>query len=203
MGETAEDLILLQTVGHRHLDGAVKGELATVDARQHLEGLLADILALEQLRPERRPGRLDLPGQPDLLGAGEEGDLSHLRQIHPDRIIGPVLPLIDEDILGFTGRLGLRLDLAVDVAVGKPSGIVIGEHVDVGILGIDDLDRQVLDILGIGDDIVFEFVQQRVVQGGSSFGERIHWAGSIGPVNRRERRRAFPAARLEASRRRS
>ena len=37
VGETTEDLILLQTVGHRHLDGAVKGELATVDAGQHLE----------------------------------------------------------------------------------------------------------------------------------------------------------------------
>ena len=99
------------------------------------------------------------------MGAGEEGDLSHLCQIHPDRIIGPVFPLIDEDILGFTGRLDLRLDLTVDVAIGKPTGIVIGEHVGVGLLGIDDLDRKVLHILGIGDDIVFEFVQQRVVQG--------------------------------------
>ena len=174
-----------------------------MDPRQHLEGLLADIFTLQQFRPEGCSGRFDLPSQPDLLGTREEGDLSHLREVHPHRIVGPILTLLDEDVLGIAGRLDSLLDVGVDVTVGERAGIVVGEHVGVGLFGIDDLDREILDILGIGDDIVFEFIQQRVVQGWNSFVERIHWAGSIGPVNRRERLRASPAVRLQASRRRS
>lgn len=41
---------------------------------------------------------------------------------------------------------------------------LVDQQLGVGFLGVDDLLGQFLDLLGIGDDIVFEFIQQRVVQ---------------------------------------
>ena len=87
MGQAAENLILLQPVGHGNLHGAIEGEFATVDTCKHLEGLLADILALQQFRTELGPGRLDLAGEVNLLSTGEQRNLAHLRQIHAHGIV--------------------------------------------------------------------------------------------------------------------
>jgi hypothetical protein len=116
VGQTAEDLVLLQPVGHRDLHRAVKGQLAAMHPREHAEGLLADILALQQLGPEPGAGGFDLPREMDLLRPGEERDLAHLREVHADGIVRPVLDLLGENFLGLARRVEFRLRL--DVTLG-------------------------------------------------------------------------------------
>ena len=158
MRQTTEDLILLEAVGHRHLHGAVERQLSTVHAGEYLVGLLADIFALEQFGAKLRPGGLDLTGEENLLGAGEQRNLAHLRQVHPNRIVRPVFNLLDEHVLGFAR--GLEFGLGLDLAFRQHARVVVDEQVSVGLFGIGDLGRQILHFLGIGDNVVFEFIKQ-------------------------------------------
>ena len=45
------------------------------------------VIALQHLGAENLAGDFDLLGQGDFLLAGEQGDLAHLRQVHPHRIV--------------------------------------------------------------------------------------------------------------------
>jgi hypothetical protein len=57
-------------------------------------------------------------------------------------------------------------DFRFDLSVGNNSHVVVvSEQVGIGLLGIDDLVGEFFDLLGIGDNVVLEFIQQRVVQG--------------------------------------
>ena len=160
-----QDLVLLQPVGYGHLDGAVEGELSAMNAAEHAECLLSDILTLEQLRPELGPRRLDLPGEEDLLGPGEQRDLAHLREIHPDRIVGPVLDLLGHYVIAAVVGIAIAIGISVGRVCRENRHLsVVGKQFGIGLLGIDHLLGELLDLLGVGDDIVLEFIQQRVVQ---------------------------------------
>ena len=87
--QPAENLVLLELVGHRDLHGAVEGQLAVVDPPQHLHRRLHHVVAFQDLVAEPRAGHLDLLGQGDFLLPGQQRNLAHLRQIHANRIVGP------------------------------------------------------------------------------------------------------------------
>ena len=100
------------------------------------------------------------------MGAGQQRDLAHLRQVHPHGIVRPVFNLLDEDVFPFTTRLDLRVRFGFDLGVGDYGNVgIFSEQVGVGLFGVDDLVGEFLNLLGIGDNIVLEFIQQRVVQG--------------------------------------
>ena len=135
-------------------------------AGENLERLLADVFAFEQFGAELSPRGFNLAGEVDFLGAGQQRDLAHLRQVHAHGIIRPVLNLLDENIFPFATRLDLRLRFRFDIGVGNHGCVgIIGEQVGIGLFGVDDLVGELLNLLGIGDNIVLEFIQQRVVQG--------------------------------------
>ncbi len=67
MRHALEDLVLFQVLGQRHLDGAVEGQVAGVDALQGFDDLTEGVIALEHLAAEALAGDLDLLGQGDFL----------------------------------------------------------------------------------------------------------------------------------------
>jgi hypothetical protein len=81
------------------------------------------------------------------------------------RIVGPIFHLLDQRLFSLAGGFDLGLGLRLDLALGEGSGFLVDEQFGVGLFGIDHFDRQILHLLGIGNDVVFEFIQQRVVQG--------------------------------------
>ena len=62
-----EDLVLFEVLGQRHLDGAVEGQVAGVDALERLDDLLQGAVALQHLAAEALAGDFDLLGQGDFL----------------------------------------------------------------------------------------------------------------------------------------
>ena len=80
-----EDLVLLEVLGQRHLDGAVEGQVAGVDALERLDDLPQGVIAFEHLAAEALAGDLDLLGEGDFLLALEQRDLAHLREVHAHR----------------------------------------------------------------------------------------------------------------------
>ena len=91
----AEDLVLLQVLGDGDLHGPVEGQLAVVDLLEDVDDQAEGVVALQDLAAEPLAGDLDLLGQADLLVAGEQGDLAHLRQVHPDRVVDPPGDLVE------------------------------------------------------------------------------------------------------------
>ena len=97
-----QNLVLFQLIGHRHLHGAIEGQLAVVHAAEHLDGRLHDVVAFQNPVTEPGPGKLDLLGQGHFLLPGQQRNLAHLGQIHPHRIVRPRLIVLDagQQILG-------------------------------------------------------------------------------------------------------
>ena len=75
-GQAAEDLVLLQLVGHRDLHGAVEGQFALVDPPQDLDGRLHHVVARQHLAAELAAGHLDLPGQGHFFAAATSSGIS-------------------------------------------------------------------------------------------------------------------------------
>ena len=90
VGHPRLDLLLRQSFGERDLDRAIKRQLPLVDATERLDGGLQRIRAAQDGAAEPLACDLDPLGQRDLLGPGEQRDLSHLRQVHPNRIVAGV-----------------------------------------------------------------------------------------------------------------
>ena len=92
--QPAENLILFQPVGHRHLHRAVERQFARVDALQHLEGGPDHVVAFQQLGAEAAAGDFDLLGQGDFLLPSEQRNLAHLRQVHAHGVVRPRLVFV-------------------------------------------------------------------------------------------------------------
>ena len=154
-GQAAENLVLLQLIGHRDLHGAIEGQFALVDAAQHLEGRLHHVVALQHLAAEPGPGELDLPGQGHFLLAAQQGDLAHLRQVHAHRIIRPRLVLFD------AFQEAVDVDVQVQVEVGAEFRDLVGEFFHVRIVEVDDrVFGQLFDrLFHPRGRVVVEFVQ--------------------------------------------
>ena len=89
-------------VGHRDLHGAVEGQFALVNAAQDAKRRLHDVIAFQHLGAELRPGHFDSLGQGDFLLPLQQGDFTHLGQIHPDRIVRPRFAIFSgEKIFGW------------------------------------------------------------------------------------------------------
>ena len=93
-GQAAQDLVLLQLVGHGDLNRAVKRQLALVDPPQDLDGQLHDVVAGQHVAAELGTGLFDLPRQGHFFTPRKQRDLAHLRQIHAHRVVGPGLVLV-------------------------------------------------------------------------------------------------------------
>src|SRR6185436_9806345 len=65
--QTAENLFLLQLVGHGDLHRAVEGQLARMDAAQNLDRVLHDVIAFEQAAAEAPARELDFLCQGNFL----------------------------------------------------------------------------------------------------------------------------------------
>ena len=109
MRQTAENLVFFELIGHRHLNGAVEGEVAVVHAAQRLHRGLHDEVAFQHPAAEPGAGKLDLLGQRYFFLAAQKGDFTHLRQIHPHRVVGPRLPVfpLGEQFVGHGVQLGI------------------------------------------------------------------------------------------------
>ena len=149
MRQPAEDLVLLQPIGDRHLDGAVERQLALVDALQDLYRDPHHIVAGQQLAAEAGPRDLDLLGQRDFLLAREQWDFAHLRQVHAHRIVRPALAVV----VGGQELVGLAFQIKVHGRRFGQELVIVVHHVQIDGL-IDKLDR----IVGVGGHIVFKFV---------------------------------------------
>ena len=93
-GQTAQNLVLLQLVGHRDLNRAIKRQLALVDPPQDLDGQLHDVVAGKHVAAELGAGLFDLPRQGHFFTPRQQRDLAHLRQIHAHRVVGPGFVLV-------------------------------------------------------------------------------------------------------------
>ena len=161
MWQAAKNLFLLKTVGHRDLNRAVEGQFAAMHAGEHLERIVADILALDQFGTKGCSGGFDLSGEMNLLGTGQQRNLAHLREIHTDGIVGPVLGLLDQDF--FSVCCGVTIGARVAVRLGRFVAVDDHARVDV-VFRIVAFIGQVFDLAWRGDNVVFNFVQERVVQ---------------------------------------
>src|SRR5512132_94532 len=100
------------------------------------KALLVDpVLLLRELAEHGRElARLDAPGEIDLLGGREEGDLADLLQVHPDGVV--------------RGRLQ---EIHVELALGGPVDLVAGDLDDLDPLAAKmllDLGQELLDLFG-------------------------------------------------------
>ncbi len=143
-------------VGHplvgADLHRPVEGEVPIIDLLEDLDGALKAVVALEHLGPEDLAGDFDLLGQGDFLLAGEQGDLAHLGQVHPDRVIDPLGGRLGE--LGFEVQVDLFAVFVADdfddfflggdlLLLGRPGLGAFGKFADVGL--VDELDAHLVD----------------------------------------------------------
>ena len=153
--QAAENLVLLQAIGHRDLHRAVERQFASMNALQNLDRDLNHVVAFQQLAAELGPRDFDLLGQGDFLLPREQRDFAHLRQIHPHRIVRPTF-----DVLFFSQQL---FGLAVDVEIGH-RGRIVHQQIVVHIVNVNRLVDQFDRLVGIRGHIIFQIVKQCVVQ---------------------------------------
>ena len=94
-----QNLLLLKAFRHRHLDCAVKGQLAAMHPLQCFMAVIQSILCGQQCAAKTTPSHLDLLRQKDLFLAGEQWNLTHLTQIHPNRILRTTTLVVNSDFL--------------------------------------------------------------------------------------------------------
>ena len=95
--QAAENLIFLQPIGHAHLHRAIERQFPLVNAVQNPQRILNDKIAFQQLAAELRAGDFDAFGQRNFLVPREQGNFTHLRQIHAHRIVRPAFGLANGD----------------------------------------------------------------------------------------------------------
>ena len=149
--------MLFELIGHRNLHRAIEGQLAVLHAPQHLHRRLHHIIAFQHLVPEAGAGKLDLLGQRHLLLPGQQGNLAHLRQVHPHGIVGPRFVFLDarHQVVG------------ADVQFWVVLFVVLQDRSVQVVLDIQRLDwilHQIQRFFRPGDRFILQAVQQCVVQ---------------------------------------
>ncbi len=91
------DVAFGRRVGDRHFDRAVQSQLTVKHLLQRQHGAVQHEVGREHGVAITAPSLFDLAGRPDFLRTFEQGNLSHLHQVHPHRVVGVVDP---------TARLG-------------------------------------------------------------------------------------------------
>ena len=155
--QAAENLVLFELVGHRHLHGAIERQVAVVDAPQHLHRGLHHVVAFQNLVAEPRAGHLDLFGQSDFLLTSQQRNFAHLRQIHANRIVGPRL-VLDAGQQVFRGQVQLGIVFLVVVQDGA---------IQVVLFNVDNPDgifAKIQRLVRPRNRFVFQTFQQCVVQ---------------------------------------
>ena len=159
-GQAAQNLVLLQLVGHRDLDRAIEGQFALVDPPQDLDGQLHDVVAGQHVAAELGAGLFDLPCQGHFFAPRQQRDLSHLRQVHAHRVVRPGLVFLH------AFQQAVDIDVQVEfVQLGHEVGHVPNQIVvhifetRHGVIG------QIVDhFLRARSCVVIQVVQQCVVQ---------------------------------------
>ncbi len=113
--EQAHDVPLLPQVGHRDLDRAVQPELAVADLLQQADGRLQNVVGGQHAVAEAPAAALDPLGGGDLFLAVEHGNLAHLHQVDPHRVV---------DLVVAAGRLAVCLLIAEVFVESFALGIV-------------------------------------------------------------------------------
>ena len=87
--QSTDDLLFLKPVSHGHLNRTIKWQLAAVDFLESLVGFDQDEVVFQQLGAESSTRLFNAFGQLDLLSPCQQRDLTHLGQVHANRIVGP------------------------------------------------------------------------------------------------------------------
>ena len=81
----------LLNVDHRNLDRAIQPEPVVADALQQADGRPQDVVAGQHAVPVAAAATLDLPGHRQFFPAAQHGNLAHLHQINPHRVVDPII----------------------------------------------------------------------------------------------------------------
>ncbi len=139
-----KDLVLFQVLRQRHLDGAIEGQFAGVNALEGIDDLAQRSVAFEDFAAEALAGDFDLLGQGDFLLALEQGDLAHLRQVHAHRIVdAPAVILVEEADVEF----GADLVVEHGAAALALLGLRLVDQLDTLIF---QQDEELIDLFGVG-----------------------------------------------------
>ena len=82
----------LPDVDHRNLDRAIQSQSAVADVLQQTDGSLQNVVAGQHAIAKVAAATLDAAGHGHLFLAVEQGNLAHLHQVHPHRVVDPVVP---------------------------------------------------------------------------------------------------------------
>ena len=143
VGHAAQDLIFLEVLGNRDFHCAVERQLALVNLLEHVDNQSQREVALEHLAAEFFAGDLDPLGQVDFLLAGQERYLTHLGQIHANRVVNPSRNLVEV----FRGQLGFVVVGLVDVVFRLVIQVARGQEAAFRLVLVDQLDAHFIERL--------------------------------------------------------
>ena len=141
-------LLLGEPFGERHLDRAIERQFAPWTRSEHLHRGFQREERPQQVAAESFAGEFDFLGEADFFVPGEQRDLRHLREIHPDRIARSVRHAVGEN--------------EPAVAVGGVR-FLLGQFAAMGVRAIDQFDSQAVDRAEHGVDAVgaLDFIGQQ------------------------------------------
>ncbi len=90
-----QDQVLVEAARRRELDSPVKRALPLADLRENLHDLGLCKMAFQDRTAKPRPCDINFRGQTELLYPGQERNLRHLGQVHPDRVVRVARNLIE------------------------------------------------------------------------------------------------------------
>lgn len=104
--DPAHDRNFFRGVCHAHFDGSVKPQASIADLFEKFCRSLEHEVGSEHPVAVMESGLFDMSSGEDFFLAGEQGDLSHLHQVHTDRVLGRIDEAIvfGEEALGFFVR---------------------------------------------------------------------------------------------------
>ena len=133
------------------LQRAVEGEVALARTSSGSGRAAQREAGVEDLLAVPLAGHLDLLGEADLLLAGEQRDLAHLREVHADRVVDLLRPRPVEE----EGRIVVIVPFLVFLDLRRLGVLVLGVHRRKGaaaarlalllLLLVDDVDSQFLE----------------------------------------------------------
>ena len=141
-----------------------KGNSPVIDPPQHLDGVLNDVVAFQQLAAEPGPRDLDLLGQGDFLLPREQRDLAHLRQIHAHRVVRPRLA---DRRLPPAGGLPASVPASSSASSSHATSSGTSSSVVHGFVG------KLHGFVRAGRAVILQIVQQCVVQCNNSYNVRL------------------------------
>ena len=131
-----KDLVFLEVLGLRDLDGAVERQVAGLHALERLEDVAKGVIAFEDFATEAPARDFDLLRERNFEAAIEERDLAHLGEVHPDGVVDvtAIALVIGEGRFFATGGDDGHF-------FGRASGLF------VAVLGVDDVDTVLFQLL--------------------------------------------------------